>query len=135
MTAQVSDFSDILLGRPEDTFRYIVRKPPTADQVADGGESRYPDGIAFCQNMAGFVVQIRPVLDAVNLCCDGVFHRFCSVAVGHDGKAQIVGGGNEIMHLRTGQRFLRQHAVGGEIHQAGDHQLDEIRPACLRFRQ
>ena len=97
MTAQISDFSDILLGRPEDTFRYIVRKPPTADQVADGGESRYPDGIAFCQNMAGFVVQIRPVLDAVNLCCDGVFHRFCSVAVGHDGKAQIVGGGNEIM--------------------------------------
>ena len=43
MTAQVSDFLDILLGRPEDTFRYIVRKPPTADQVADGGESRRPD--------------------------------------------------------------------------------------------
>ena len=104
MTAQVSDFSDILLGRPEDTFRYIVRKPPTADQVADGGESRYPDGIAFCQNMAGFVVQIRPVLDAVNLCCDGVFYRFCSVAVGHDGKAQIVGGGNEIML----NRYLEQ---------------------------
>ena len=65
-TAQRRHFPDIFLRRPQDLRQHRVVIPSAARQVADGGQGGHPNHIVFRQRMAGLVVQIRAVLNAVN---------------------------------------------------------------------
>ena len=125
--------ADIARLQREDRLQVFVGVAPAADQIADRGERGDPHGAAFRQLADAFVVHVGAVFDAVHARVQRVAHRLRAVDVCHDRHTVVVRAGDHAGDFLPLERRARDHAAVIEVDQAGDHDLDKVRPAgdCL----
>ena len=127
-SAHGNAFAHVVRLEFEDLPQDAVRVAPAADQIADGRQRRHPDRTAGGQLGDAFRVHVCAVLDAVHAGVQRIPHRLGTVGVRHDGHAAVVRVGDHIGDLRPVERRAGERAKLVEVDQAGDHDLDEIRP-------
>ena len=78
-------------------------------------------------------MQIRPVLHRVHSGRCGSQNRIRAVGMGHHRQARLVGRFDHDPNLLPVQGFFREDAEPVQIHQAGNHNFDEI-PSGIPYR-
>ena len=127
------DKADGLLLLGEQALQHGVGIAPAADQIPDGRERRHPQRALLRHAEQYALREVGPVLDGVHPRLQGRRNGAVAVRMRHNGKSSRMGQLDhpaDVLRLRA---RLRQDAEVVKIDEAGDHELDEVRPLlpCL----
>ena len=122
----------LLIG--QQRLHSLVREAALADQIANRGQCRHPYRPALCQPVQRIVRQIGSVLDRVNARRNGRGDRCVAVRVRHDRKSGLMRNVRQHPDLFSGHGRVGQHTVVVEVHQARDHDFDEVPAARTDLR-
>ena len=97
-----------------------------APQISYGGEGRNPNDTILFHGKQSLGIQVSAVVDGIDAGFGSGLGGAGTVAMGHDGKAFLVGYVDQFPDLMGRETFFGENTKTVEVHEAGDHNFYEI---------